>query len=408
MGKGPHVEQGPAISVSGLSKIYRIASRDDTATTAAEALLRRLRHPGGRLRYKEFRALEDVSFRVPWGEAVGIVGRNGAGKSTLLKVLTRVAAPTAGRIVLGGRVGSLLEVGVGFHPELTGRENVFLNGSLLGMGRKEIQRRFAEIVEFAGVERFLDTQVKRYSSGMHVRLAFSVAAHLEAEIMAVDEVLAVGDADFQGKCLQKMREVVQSGRTVIFVSHQVQTVRALCTSAIYLERGRLMLHGPVDQALGMYLQSYHQQPAAGVDVSRRPGSGELRFSDVRPQKDVYLPHDEKTIEFSVSGNPDFAGNYWVSCHLNDQDGVAIALCDSRLVGFWLDGQQPQQAALTLRGPWLKPGRYTVDLFLCKNGVLDAWSGAAMFTVLPVLPYPEVTGEEASRMGVVLGDFDYAR
>jgi lipopolysaccharide transport system ATP-binding protein len=402
------VQQGPAISVSGLSKTYRVASRDDTTTTAAEALLRRLRHPGGRLRFEEFRALEDVSFQVPRGEAVGIVGRNGAGKSTLLKILTRVTAPTAGRIVLGGRVGSLLEAGVGFHPELTGRENVFLNGSLLGMGRKEIRRRFDEIVEFAGVKRFLETQVKRYSTGMYIRLAFSVAAHLEAEIMAIDEVLAVGDADFQSKCLQKMHEVVLSGRTVMFVSHQVQTVRALCTSAIYLERGRLMLHGQVDQALDMYLQSYRQQSVESIDASRRPGSGELRFSDVRPQKDVYLPHDEKTIEFSVSGDPDFAGSYWVSCQLNDQDGVVIALCDSRLVGFWLDGKQPQQAALTIRGPWLKPGRYTVDLFLCRSGVLDAWSGAAMFTVLPVLPYPEVTGEEPSRMGAVLGDFGYSR
>jgi lipopolysaccharide transport system ATP-binding protein len=402
------VKPEPAISVSGLSKTYRVASRADTATTAAEALLRRLRNPSGRLQSEEFRALDDVSFQVPQGEAVGIVGRNGAGKSTLLKILTRVTAPTTGRIVLGGRVGSLLEVGVGFHPELTGRENIFLNGSLLGMRRKEIQGQFDQIVEFAGVERFLETQVKRYSTGMYIRLAFSVAAHLEAEIMAIDEVLAVGDVDFQNKCLQKMREVAQSGRTVLFVSHQVQTVRALCASAIYLERGRLMLHGQVDQALDMYLQSYRQQSIESVDASRRPGSGDLRFSVARIQKEVYLPCDEKIIEFSVSSSPEFVGNYWVSCHLNDQDGVVVALCDSRLVGFWLDGQQPQQAALTIRGPWLKPGRYTVDLFLCKSGVLDAWIGAAMFTVLPVLPYPKVTAEEPIPRGVVLGDFDYSR
>jgi lipopolysaccharide transport system ATP-binding protein len=402
------VQPGPAISVSGLSKTYRVARRDDQATTAAEALLRRLRNPSGRLRFQEFRALRDISLRVPWGEAVAVVGRNGAGKSTLLKILTRVTAPTAGRIDLGGRVGSLLEVGVGFHPELTGRENIFLNGSLLGMRRKEIRRRFDEIVEFAGVGQFLETQVKRFSTGMYIRLAFSVAAHLEAEIMAIDEVLAVGDADFQGKCLQKMREVVQSGRTVLFISHQVQTVRALCTSAIYLERGQLMMHGPVGQVLDMYLQSYQQQSTESADASRRPGSGELRFSEVRLQKEVYLPHDEKTIEFSVSGSPGFVGNYWVSCQLNDQDGAVIALCDSRLVGFWLDGRQPQQAALTIRGPWLKPGRYTVDLFLCKSGVLDAWAGAAMFAVLPVLPYPEVTGEEPNRGGAVLCDFGFAR
>jgi lipopolysaccharide transport system ATP-binding protein len=401
------VQPGTAITVSGLSKTYRVASKADKAATAAEALLDRLRNPRRRLQFQEFRALQDVSFEVPRGEAMAIVGRNGAGKSTLLKILTRVTAPTTGRLVLGGRLGSLLEVGVGFHPELTGRENVFLNGSLLGMKRKEIQRRFDEIVEFAGVERFLETQVKRYSTGMYIRLAFSVAAHMEAEIMAIDEVLAVGDADFQSKCLQKLREVSRSGRTVLFVSHQVQTVRALCTSAIYLERGHLMMQGQVDEALDMYLESYRQQSIESVDESRRPGTGELRFNKVRLQKDVYLPHDEKTIEFSVSGSPDFVGSYFVSCHINDQDGVIVAKCDSRLVGFWLDGQQPQQGSLTIRGPWLQPGRYTVDLFLCKSGTLDEWSGAALFTVLPVLPYPEVVGNVPTG-GVVLGDFDYSR
>jgi lipopolysaccharide transport system ATP-binding protein len=352
--------------------------------------------------------LEDVSFQVPWGEALAIVGRNGAGKSTLLKILTRVAAPTTGRIVLGGRIGSLLEVGVGFHPELTGRENIFLNGSLLGMRRKAIQRRFDEIVDFAGVEQFLETQVKRYSTGMYIRLAFSVAAHLEAEIMAIDEVLAVGDADFQDKCLQKLHEVARTGRAVLFVSHQVQTVRALCTSAIYLEHGQLVMHGQVDQVLDMYLEGYRHQSIGSVDASRRPGSGELRFGEVRLQKEVYLPDDEKTIEFSVSGCPDFVGSYFVSCHISDQDGVVVTECDSRLVGFWLDGRQPQQAALTIRGPWLKPGRYTVDMFLCKSDELDAWAGAAMFTVLPVLPYVQDAGDEAIRRGVVLGDFHYSR
>lgn len=399
---------GPAISVSGLSKAYRVASRADKATTAAEALLRRLRSPGGRSQFQEFRALEDVSFQVPWGEAVGIIGRNGAGKSTLLKVLTRVTAPTAGRIALGGRIGSLLEVGVGFHPELTGRENIFLNGALLGMRRKEIKRRFDEIVEFSGVARFLETPVKRYSTGMYIRLAFSVAAHLETEILAIDEVLAVGDVDFQGRCLEKMRDVTRSGRTVLFVSHQLQTVKALCTSAIYLEHGKLALQGQVDEVLDMYMQSYRRQSIDSADVSRRPGSGELRVGTVRLQKETYLPHDQKTIEFSVSGSPEFAGHYWVSCHINDQDGVVIAQFDSRLTGFWLDGRHPQEAALTIRGPWLKPGRYTVDLFLCMNGLLDGWSGAAMFTVLPVLPYPGGAGDELIRSGVVLGDFDYSR
>jgi lipopolysaccharide transport system ATP-binding protein len=402
------VQPGTALSVSGVSKTYRVANRADKPTTAAEALLGRLRNPRGRLEFQEFRALEDVSFEVPWGEALAIVGRNGAGKSTLLKILTRVTAPTTGRLVLRGRIGSLLEVGVGFHPELTGRENVFLNGSLLGMRRREIQRRFDEIVEFAGVEQFLETQVKRFSTGMYIRLAFAVAAHLESEIIAVDEVLAVGDANFQDKCLQKMREVTKSGRTVLFVSHQVHTVRALCTSAIFLDHGRLMFAGQVEPALDLYLDSYRQQSFESVDPSLRAGSGELRFNEVRLQKEVYLPDDQKTVEFSVSGNADFVGNYFVSCHINDQDGVVVAQCDSRLLGFWLDGRQPQQAALTIRGPWLKPGRYTVDMFLCKTGALDVWVGAAMFTVLPVLPYPEAGADQTIRRGVVLSDFDYSR
>lgn len=169
-----------------------------------------------------------------------------------------------------------------------------------------------------------------------------------------------------------------------------------------------MLHGRVDEALDMYLGSYRRQSAESAEESRRQGSGELRLGDVRIQKEVYLPGDQKTIEFSVSGSPGFAGSYWISCHVNDCDGVVIAQCDSRLVGFWLDGRQPQQAALTIRGPWLKPGRYTVDMFLCKSGVLDAWPGAAMFTVLPVLPYPEAAGDDPIRRGVVLGDFDYSR
>lgn len=404
--------------MSGLSKTYRVASRVDRRTTAAEALVHRLRNPTGRLEFQEFRALEDVSLRVPWGEALGIVGRNGAGKSTLLKVLTRVTAPSSGRIVLGGRVGSLLEVGVGFHPELTGRENIFLNGSLLGMRRREIRRRFDEIVEFAGVERFLDTQVKRFSTGMYVRLGFSVAAHLEAEIMAIDEVLAVGDMEFQNKCLQKMREVAESGRTVLLVSHQVPTVKALCTSAIYLEKGRVMFHGEVDQALEMYLQSYRQQSFESVEASRRPGTGEMRFGEVRLEKEMYLPDDKKTIEFSVSGSHDFVGQCWISCHISNEDGVVVTQCDSRLVGFWIDAHQLGETTLTIRGPWLKPGRYTVDLFLSRMRVgpagrartvaIDTWAGAAMFTVLPALPYPGVAADEAIQRGLVLGDFDYSR
>ena len=195
----------------------------------------------------------DVSFDVEAGEVVGIIGRNGAGKSTVLKILSRVTAPTSGLVRMRGRVGSLLEVGTGFHPELTGRENIYLNGSILGMRRRDITARLDEIVEFAEIEAFVDTPVKRYSSGMYVRLAFAVAAHLQPEILIVDEVLAVGDIAFQQKCLGKMKDVAEQGRTVLFVSHNMASVRSLCTRGILLTQGRVELDGGVDEAIRAYL-----------------------------------------------------------------------------------------------------------------------------------------------------------
>lgn len=204
---------------------------------------------------EEFWALKDVSFQISRGEVVGVIGRNGAGKSTLLKVLSRITEPTAGRVEIRGRVASLLEVGTGFHPELTGRENIFLNGAILGMTRAEIRRKFDEIVAFAEVERFLDTPVKRYSSGMYVRLAFAVAAHLEPEILIVDEVLAVGDAEFQSKCLGKMQAVAGHGRTVLFVSHNMPAIEQLCTRAIWMDRGAIRASGSVSKIVSEYLMS---------------------------------------------------------------------------------------------------------------------------------------------------------
>jgi lipopolysaccharide transport system ATP-binding protein len=204
---------------------------------------------------EEFWALRDLDFEIRRGEVVGVIGRNGAGKSTLLKILSRITEPRQGRVEIRGRVASLLEVGTGFHPELTGRENIFLNGAILGMGRAEIRRKFDEIVDFAGVERFLDTPVKRFSSGMYVRLAFAVAAHLEPEILVIDEVLAVGDAEFQKKCLGKMSEVAGHGRTVLFVSHNMAAVKSLTERCILLDGGRLAFSGPTDEAIGQYARA---------------------------------------------------------------------------------------------------------------------------------------------------------
>jgi lipopolysaccharide transport system ATP-binding protein len=262
-----------AIRIDGLGKCYRLGEERPLA-----ALLRGLR---GRAHPEELWALRDVGFDVARGEAIGIVGRNGAGKSTLLKILARITEPTTGSALIHGRVGSLLEVGTGFHPELTGRENVFLNGAILGLRRAEIAARFEEIVEFAGVGRFLDTPVKRYSSGMRVRLAFSVAAHVEPEILIVDEVLAVGDAEFQSRCLGKMSDVAGHGRTVLFVSHNLAALRALCSRAVWLDDGRVAGVGAVGPVVDAYLARRHHQAETPVGERRdRGGSGALRFTRV--------------------------------------------------------------------------------------------------------------------------------
>ena len=277
----------PLLSVEGLGKRYRLRHRAKDAgyTTLRETIAGALSAAfRGRTKTRsaetttdDFWALRDVTFDVAAGDVVGIIGRNGAGKSTLLKILSRITEPTAGRVALGGRVASLLEVGTGFHPELTGRENIFLNGAILGMTRQEIRRNFDSIVTFAEVERFLDTPVKRYSSGMYVRLAFAVAAHLEPDILVIDEVLAVGDAEFQRKSLGKMHEVSRGGRTVLFVSHNMAAVQALCSSALWLDRGRVAASGATPGVIGKYLQGAtpvddlsHQPRRLGrsIDVGR--------------------------------------------------------------------------------------------------------------------------------------------
>ncbi|MBW4459626.1 MAG: ABC transporter ATP-binding protein [Nodosilinea sp. WJT8-NPBG4] len=270
------------IQVENLGKKYvlgqqqgnsRYVALRDVVADGVKSFSRRLRHP---LKHKirpqqdEFWALKDVSFEVNQGEVVGIIGRNGAGKSTLLKILSRITEPTTGRVRLRGRVASLLEVGTGFHPELTGRENIFLNGAILGMSRVEINRKFDEIVEFAEVSRFLDTPVKRYSSGMYVRLAFAVAAHLEPEILVVDEVLAVGDAAFQKKCLGKMGDVAkQEGRTVLFVSHNMTAVESLCQTALMLSDGQVLFRGDARTAIAKYISETNLVTSGHVDLSTR-------------------------------------------------------------------------------------------------------------------------------------------
>lgn len=282
----------PAIEISQLSKRYVIGnapSKHDGLRHSIEAALRSPLHwlRGGRKKpaTSEFWALRDVSFSIQPGEVVGIIGRNGAGKSTLLKVLSRITQPTSGRIQIHGRVASLLEVGTGFHAELTGRENIFLNGAILGMRRAEIKRKFDEIVEFAGVDKFLDTPVKRYSSGMYVRLAFAVAAHLEPEILIVDEVLAVGDSEFQRKCLRRMQDIATSeGRTILFVSHNMAAIQSLCSRCIVLRGGQVELQDSPERAVRFYTDTILPSAVAAGNLrtlSDRSGNGAVKLTEFR-------------------------------------------------------------------------------------------------------------------------------
>jgi lipopolysaccharide transport system ATP-binding protein len=275
-----------AIEIERLSKRYRIGSGVFRYGRLTESLWNGItrpfrRRPDDHAAADHIWALDDVSLDIEEGVALGVIGLNGAGKSTLLKVISRITPPTRGEVRLHGRVGSLLEVGTGFHPELSGRDNIFLNGAVLGMRKHEITAKFDEIVSFAGVERFIDTPVKRYSSGMYVRLAFAVAAHLETEILVVDEVLAVGDVNFQRKCLGKMREVASGGRTVLFVSHQLAAISRLCTSAIWLEQGKVRARGHPNEVVAGYLRP--EIGGAAVrrwEGSARPGSGPIRLEQV--------------------------------------------------------------------------------------------------------------------------------
>jgi lipopolysaccharide transport system ATP-binding protein len=280
-----------AISATGLSKRYRIGQFDTGYGTLRESIVHLARRATGREHRnpdaeRDIWALKDVSFEVDEGAAVGVIGRNGAGKSTLLKILTRITTPTEGRAHIRGRVGSLLEVGTGFHPELTGRENVYLNGSILGMKRRELGLKLPDIVEFAGIEKFMDTPVKRYSSGMYVRLAFSVAAHLEPEILLVDEVLAVGDAEFQKRCLGRMEELGGSGRTVLFVSHNMQAIAQLCDRAIWLDQGVVVADGPSSDVVADYLQAGHGTGSSQTwEADEAPGDDLVRLRYARVVQD---------------------------------------------------------------------------------------------------------------------------
>ena len=315
---------------------------------------------------EEFWALKDVSFEIKRGDVIGIIGRNGAGKSTLLKVLSRITEPSAGRVILRGRVASLLEVGTGFHPELSGRENIYLNGAILGMGRNEIRKRFDEIVAFAEVEKFLDTPVKRYSSGMYVRLAFAVAAHLEPEILVVDEVLAVGDAEFQKKCLGKMRDVSRGGRTVIFVSHNMAAVKSLTLRGVVLSGGQLVFNGSTEKAIEFYANS-HSRPNPAPRVAawgrgRHTTIRSARLCDV-DGRTTYHYQPGKPLRLEVVFDTDGLRGLSIEAFLLDAAMVRVGLTSI----YQFHGQSLPVSSglysclLTLAPLWLASGRYSFDI-----------------------------------------------
>ena len=404
-------EPAPMVAARGLSKRYRVRfSRSTRASGSVGAAGAAGSAPGegadaGNTR--EFWALKGVSFELRSGEVLGVIGRNGAGKSTLLKILTRITQPTEGCADLYGRVGSLLEVGTGFHPELSGRENIYLNGTILGMRRREIRKQFDAIVDFAGVEKFLDTPVKRYSSGMYVRLAFAVAAHLNSEILLVDEVLAVGDVEFQRRCLGKMQDVAKGGRTVVFVSHHLQSLSTLCSRVLLLESGRLSFDGPVAEGIARYMSALDRRQDVDLSREKRPGSGEVRVVGAEVGKSVYTCAEPKSLRLKLCADPTFTSPYFVSVHVVDERGSVVLQCDSRLVGGWFAAEQTREVEFCLRAPWLKPGVYRLDAFVCASGIVDQCEAVARWEVLPLLPYPGAVSEESTMHGAVLGDFSYA-
>lgn len=377
----------PIIEVNQLSKRYQLGQFGMSSfREESEKWLRRLRGKteSAGAGKREFWALRDVNFTVNPGEVVGIIGRNGAGKSTLLKILSRITEPTSGEVVLRGRVASLLEVGTGFHPELSGRENIFLNGAILGMKRAEIARKFDEIVAFAEVDRFIDTPVKRYSSGMYVKLAFAVAAHLEPDILIVDEVLAVGDAAFQKKCVSKMGEVSGHGRTVLFVSHNIGLIHSLCRSAVVLEQGRVVHHGDVGRALELYSgkgkdsgEVFSRAAKTSLDANPHIVTVQLRNPDGGA---IIQPGGPCEIRVEASAGRPHLG---AVIHVRNEWGVVVQYFNTAFHGD-ADSRassSPGRFVLNLPQTSLPPGSYAIDVELwLPEGRTDLVESACRFEV----------------------------
>ncbi len=402
-----------AISVRGLSKHYIIDHREQP-TSLAEAAIGLVRHPFRRAEREEVRSLDEVSFDVKKGEILGLLGRNGAGKSTLLKVLSRITEPTHGEAMLRGRLGSLIEVGTGFQAELSGRENLYLNGAILGMTRKEVRQRFDEIVAFSGVEKYLDTPVKRYSSGMYVRLAFAVAAHLDTDILLIDEVLAVGDADFQAKSIKKMIEVANSGKTILVVSHNAATIEALCTRALLLKSGRAIAQGPVQEVL----EEYHSSAATAgggetgqtrvtFDRASHFKSADILDAAMTPAR-IFKTGDDIVIDLELEANEVIhqpTVTVTIENNLTNRIIVARSPANARALP---DLRGSRHVRCTLSKMAIAPGEYSVKLELGSDGAtLDRLKNKLQFTVTASDPFDDGWPSSSAGLVIVRSDWDVA-
>jgi lipopolysaccharide transport system ATP-binding protein len=414
-----------AVRVENLGKKYQIGVYQGRYKSLRDSLMQGITSPlrilkDGRLRNKNGEktiwALKEISFDVQHGDVVGIIGRNGAGKSTLLKILARITEPTCGELRVRGRVGSLLEVGTGFHPELTGRENIFLNGAILGMSRKEIQKKFDEIVDFAEIEKFIDTPAKHYSSGMYMRLAFAVAAYLEPEILLVDEVLAVGDAAFQKKCLGKMGEVAKNGRTVLFVSHNMVAIQGLCGKCIVLDQGKIGFQGDIQGGISYYLTAI-TETISNEELDQRKdrqGTQELHFTRMK-----LFDSDENEISTILSGQSVTFRFYYDANRVNavsdilvafnviNPQGVTITNLNSKEMGR-------QEMPIFSNGYFdciwpkvnLRSGVYTCNLFCQINGVIADWVQSAFILTIEDGDYYQTGALLDRSVGEVFVDYDW--
>jgi lipopolysaccharide transport system ATP-binding protein len=419
----------PAIRVEGLSKQYKLGARQTGGyRTLRESLSDAMAAPINRLgsffghggngkqstKPEMVWALRDVNLEISPGEVVGVIGGNGAGKSTFLKILSRITEPSEGRIELRGRVGSLLEVGTGFHPELTGRENIFLNGAILGMARREIERQFDAIVEFSEVGQFLDTPVKRYSSGMSVRLAFAVAAHLNPEVLLVDEVLAVGDATFQRRCIQRMAALAESGMTVLFVSHNMDLIPRLCHKAVLLQAGRVAAVGPAGEVTSQYLANQLGETAGGdLSDKTRSGDGRARFKSVRcigpdgQPRPTHPSGDDLVVQMDVAVRTDVK-KVALAVIIQSIYGARIITSWTQETNFQVDLHAgAERFECRFKNVRLRPGhRVIINLWMAADGTLDSVEHAL---VLEVVDGPETYGLSTDSMqGMVVCDYAWSR